>query len=302
MENPKIHQPAKPAAEAPALAVALQRNKNVKVRVEDAAGELATAGTVLKREIAGGATKVAAEAALDVSARVESKVKECADDLHDVNETLAQGVADLARTEKALASTQQTLAKTEHALVVAREGELEARQEAQHDAATGLPNRAHFNSRLTHDIAVAARHGFKLAVMFFDLDKFKSVNDSHGHAAGDEVLKQVAARLLGHCRSEDTVCRTGGDEFLYLLMNPRERRDIERIAASLLKKLTQPVEFGDLRLTFDASIGIALYPDDGGTAEKLIANADAAMYRTKTNTGGPAWFFRNEVECDRVSA
>jgi two-component system cell cycle response regulator len=154
-------------------------------------------------------------------------------------------------------------------------------QRTLHDSTTGLPNRDLFDDRLTHAIALAKRHTWMLAVMFLDLDRFKCVNDTHGHAVGDEVLKEVAKRLLQHTRDEDTVCRNGGDEFLYLLMNPQGSENIERISGALLKTIGQPIDMGDLQLVVKASIGIAVYPENGTTGEQLIRNADTAMYRAK---------------------
>jgi diguanylate cyclase (GGDEF)-like protein len=169
-------------------------------------------------------------------------------------------------------------------------------QMALHDSMTGLPNRDLFGDRLVHAIALAKRHGWTLAVMFLDLDSFKLINDTHGHAAGDWVLKEVAKRLLQHSRDEDTVCRNGGDEFLYLLMNPQGNANIERIASTLLKTIGQPIDMGDLQPVIKASIGIAVYPDNGTTGEQLIRNADAAMYRAKKNMIGYAFFDALETE------
>jgi two-component system cell cycle response regulator len=166
----------------------------------------------------------------------------------------------------------------------------ELEQRALHDSMTGLPNRDLFNDRLAHAIALATRHAWTLAVMFLDLDRFKCINDTHGHAVGDGVLKEVAKRLLQHARDEDTVCRNGGDEFLYVLMNPQGGENIQRIAEALVQTIGQPIDMGELQPAIKASIGIAIYPDDGTTGEQLIRNADAAMYRAKTRTNGCAFF------------
>lgn len=280
----------KTPAIAPALAAALEENKDVKVRVDGVASDLASAGAELKK-MASGNPALAARVALKVSKEVEDKVKEVAADLQTVNATLERGVVALERTENTLMSVREALVDSRSALVAAQEREREARYEAFHDSATGLPNRKLFNSRLTHDLAVAARHGLKLAVMFLDLDKFKNINDTYGHAAGDEVLKQVAARLLEHCRLEDTVCRTGGDEFLYVLIDPKGRENIERIASTLLEALSRPVAFEGLPIEVRPSIGISLYPDHGTSASALISNADAAMYAAKTTDGSLGWAF-----------
>jgi two-component system cell cycle response regulator len=169
-------------------------------------------------------------------------------------------------------------------------------QKALHDSTTGLPNRDLFDDRLTHAIALARRHNWTLAVMFLDLDRFKCINDTHGHAVGDGVLKEVARRLLQHTRDEDTVCRNGGDEFLYLLMNPSGSENIERIADTLLKTIGQPIDIGDLPLVIKASIGIAVFPDNGTTGEGLIINADTAMYRAKKSVVGRIFFDALEAE------
>jgi two-component system, cell cycle response regulator len=169
-------------------------------------------------------------------------------------------------------------------------------QRALHDSTTGLPNRDLFDDRLTHAIALAKRHTWMLAVMFLDLDRFKYVNDTHGHAVGDGVLKEVAKRLLLHARDEDTVCRNGGDEFLYLLMNPQGSENIDRIAGALLKTIGQPIDMGDLQPVIKASIGIAVYPANGTTGEQLIRNADVTMYRAKKHSRGFVFFEEHETK------
>jgi diguanylate cyclase (GGDEF)-like protein len=175
-------------------------------------------------------------------------------------------------------------------------------QMALHDCMTGLPNRGLFDDRLVHAIAMAKRHAWTLAVMFLDLDGFKCINDTRGHAVGDGVLKEVAKRLLQHSRDEDTVCRNGGDEFLYLLMNPQGGENIERIAGTLLKSIGQPIDMGNLQAVVTASIGIAVYPDNGSTGEQLIRNADAAMYRAKKRLNGCVFFDAFETEGTSASA
>jgi diguanylate cyclase (GGDEF)-like protein len=272
--TPPVDQPA-------ALAQALEQSQDVKAKVEACADDLGAANDIVKQKIAEGATTLSAHKALADTERVESKVQECADDLHEVNETLAQGIDDLKHTELALSKSRNALADTEAALATAQEAEKEARLRAMHDSTTGLPNRELFDDRLAHAIALAERHNWTLAVMFLDLDRFKTINDTHGHAVGDRVLKEVAKRLSQHARDEDTVCRNGGDEFLYLLINPQGSENIERIAGVVLKDIAQPIDIGDLQLVIKSSIGIAVYPDNGPTGEQLIRSADAAMYRAK---------------------
>ena len=209
--------------------------------------------------------------------------------------TLPHAVDDLEHLETALTQTQMALANTEAALSVAQRDAHTARVRALHDSLTGLPNRELFDDRLTHAIALAERHDWTLAVMFLDLNRFKIINDEHGHAAGDTVLKAVAERLLQYVRDEDTVCRNGGDEFLYLLMNPRGKKNVERIAESVLLSIAQPVLVGDLQFIIKTSIGVALYPGHGFSGSELITNADRAMYRAKKRARGVAFFGRKKT-------
>ncbi|MBC7944160.1 MAG: GGDEF domain-containing protein [Burkholderiales bacterium] len=291
---------AAPVAEPGALELALERSQGVKAKVEACADDLGSANDIVKKKIAEGATTLSAHKALVESETVESKVQECADDLHEVTETLAQGIDDLKQTEIALIQSRKALAATEAALATAQEEEKKARLRALHDSTTGLPNRDLFDDRLAHAISLAERHDWTLVVMFLDLDRFKSINDTHGHAAGDLVLKEVARRLLKHSRNEDTVCRNGGDEFLYLLMNPQGSENIERMAGLVLKNIAQPIDIGDLQLVIEPSIGIAVYPDNGITGEQLIRNADTAMYRAKKRMSGCVLF--NALETEGISA
>jgi len=183
-------------ADAPdALDLALEQSHEVKAKVETCADDLANANQVVKEKIAGGTTVLSEHETLLAGTTVESKVQKCADDLHEVTETLAQGIDDLAHTEIALTESREMLADTQAALAVSQEEERAARRRALHDSMTGLPNRDLFDDRLSNAISVARRHDWTLAVMFLDLDGFKSINDTHGHAAVDSVLKELARRL-----------------------------------------------------------------------------------------------------------
>ena len=295
-QKPTVAPVAKPVA----LEMALEQNRGVKAKVEAAADDLASANDIVKKSIAEGATTLSAHEALATSEKVESKVQGCVDDLHEVNETLSKGIDDLKRIEIALTKSRQALADTEVALATAEKEEKKAQLRALHDSTTGLPNRDLFDDRLAHAISLAERHAWTLAVMFLDLDRFKSINDTNGHAAGDLVLKEVAKRLLQHSREEDTVCRNGGDEFLYLLVNPQGRENIERIAGAVLEEIAQPIDVEDLRLVIKSSIGIAVYPDNGTTGEQLIKNADSAMYVAKKSMSGCVFF--NALDAERTSA
>jgi len=152
---------------------------------------------------------------------------------------------------------------------------------AQHDVLTGLPNRLLLHDRLTQAIALGHRHNKPLAVCFLDVDGFKGVNDTLGHAAADEVLRSIAARLTDALRQSDTVSRLGGDEFVILLPEIAHVEDAALVAMKLLRAAVGPhrVESQDVRVT--ASLGVSLYPDHGQDADTLITNADAAMYHAK---------------------
>lgn len=275
---------------APALEQALEQSQVVKTKVEGCAHDLSAANSLVKRKIAEGATTLSANKALQTGEAVERTVQACADDLHEVTEILSDGIQDLRRTEASLAQAHTALADVEVALEVSQDKEREATLRSLHDATTGLPNRLLFDDRLSQAIALAERHGWTLAVMFLDLDRFKWVNDTHGHAVGDAVLKEVARRLLDHVRHEDTVCRNGGDEFLYLLMNPGDRANVERMAGLMLSCIAQPIVIGDVELIVKPSIGIAVFPEDGVNEAQLINNADAAMYTAKSGISGFALF------------
>lgn len=207
-----------------------------------------------------------------------------------LNQAIVQVRANLKQSEQALDVSQTALAASVVALADAQASETEAIQKSLHDSATGLPNRELFNDRLSQAIAVAERHGWTLAVLFIDLDRFKAINDTHGHAAGDAVLKAVADRLVQHCRRADTLCRCGGDEFLFLLLQPQGEDNIEQVARMLLKTIALPIEFGAVQLAIRASIGISHYPADGLTPEVLIGRADTAMYEAKKAKSGVAFF------------
>jgi diguanylate cyclase (GGDEF)-like protein len=178
-------------------------------------------------------------------------------------------------------------------LAAITEQEEAARYAAFHDVLTGLPNRALFDDRLAHGLAQAKRHGWTLAVMFVDLNKFKSVNDTHGHEAGDVVLQTTARRLTKSTRGDDTVSRHGGDEFLYLLTELHNEHDIAMIAEKIIRAIEVPIDVkvGDVHITssIGASIGISTYPKNGATAPVLIKSADEAMYRAKQSQSGYAF-------------
>jgi diguanylate cyclase (GGDEF)-like protein/PAS domain S-box-containing protein len=152
---------------------------------------------------------------------------------------------------------------------------------AHHDALTDLPNRLLFNDRLEHALQRERRIGRAVGLLFLDLDRFKNINDSLGHAVGDELLKQVAERLLDSVRAEDTVARLGGDEFTIILEDLQDAREASRVAEKILQRFAHPFNLrgNDYFVTF--SIGISLFPHDGNNVESIVKHADAAMYWAK---------------------
>jgi diguanylate cyclase (GGDEF)-like protein len=153
----------------------------------------------------------------------------------------------------------------------------EVSRHAELDPLTELPNRVLLLDRFARAIAIAKRHGTRLALLFLDLDNFKQINDTLGHAVGDEVLKLVAHCLTSSVRASDTVSRYGGDEFLILLVEVAHASDAVLIADKVLAILAATSHVGDHMVRLTASIGICIYPDDGEDAATLIDRADAAM-------------------------
>jgi diguanylate cyclase (GGDEF)-like protein len=152
---------------------------------------------------------------------------------------------------------------------------------ALHDALTGLPNRRLLEDRIENTLQHANRHHHKAAIMYLDLDGFKSINDTYGHAYGDEILKMVAQRLVSNSRKEDTVARLGGDEFMIVLGDVHTLQDAQGPAAKLVEAVSEPYFINDLTLRLSTSIGISMYPDDAETVDALISIADYALYEAK---------------------
>jgi diguanylate cyclase (GGDEF)-like protein len=207
----------------------------------------------------------------------------------DQPQQLGNPLAHSAALEKCadeLRSAERALAESNAALQTAKEREKQARSLALHDPLTKLANRGLFDEQLANAIAIANRRSWSLAVVFLDLDAFKAINDAHGHSAGDTVLQEIADRLMQCSREEDSVCRTGGDEFLYLLIDPKNRNNIEAILLRAMAKIRAPLEVDDQKITIGVSAGIAVYPEDGLSGGELIAKADSAMYQAKTTQSG----------------
>jgi diguanylate cyclase (GGDEF)-like protein/PAS domain S-box-containing protein len=162
---------------------------------------------------------------------------------------------------------------------------------AEHDGLTGLPNRSLLADRAGQAIIAATREGKCLALLFLDLDRFKQVNDSFGHDVGDLMLKAVVGRITNAVRKSDTVARVGGDEFVVLVSGVKTQQDVATVATKILTALSEPLRIAGLELTTGSSIGISLFPRDGGTFDALVKTADAAMYRAKHHGRGTFEFF-----------
>ena len=165
---------------------------------------------------------------------------------------------------------------------------------ANHDALTGLPNRTHLIDRLKQAIYLAERNGQQLALLFLDLDRFKGVNDSLGHATGDTLLVEMSKRLANSVRKGDTVARFGGDEFVFLLEGLEDRRMAEPIAKKILDELNEPFMVDNVQVFMNGSIGIATWPHDGESSDLLLKRADTAMYRAK-ELGNSYVFYNPEI-------
>jgi diguanylate cyclase (GGDEF)-like protein/PAS domain S-box-containing protein len=187
-----------------------------------------------------------------------------------------------------------------HDVSAARAMSLQLSHLAEHDFLTGLPNRLLLNDRLTQAISLSRRHGSQLAVLFLDLDRFKNINDSLGHDIGDQLLQSVALRLASCVRRSDTVSRQGGDEFVVLLSELGDAQDAAITAAKILDAVTLPHDVGPHKIHVSTSIGVSIYPGDGGTAEALIKNADAAMYEAKEIGCNNFQFFKQSMNIRAV--
>jgi diguanylate cyclase (GGDEF)-like protein/PAS domain S-box-containing protein len=167
---------------------------------------------------------------------------------------------------------------------------------AQHDTLTNLPNRVVLNDRIGHAIALGGRNKNQFYLLFIDLDNFKNINDSLGHAVGDLLLQEVAHRLVSCIRQSDTVSRQGGDEFVVLLSDCHQKEEASHITAKILSTVLMPFRLKEANLSISASIGISIYPQDGADVASLINHADAAMYQAKKLGRNNYQFYQAEFE------
>jgi len=166
---------------------------------------------------------------------------------------------------------------------------------AHHDALTNLPNRLLLDARMTHAIERANREHLQVAVMFIDLDHFKTVNDSLGHEVGDKLLLSVSNRLSNCIREDDTVARLGGDEFVIIIEQVHDIGDLDALLQKIMNATSETISINEHDISISASIGISIYPDDGKTPEQLMRNADSAMYHVKDNGRHKYYFYTKEL-------
>jgi diguanylate cyclase (GGDEF)-like protein/PAS domain S-box-containing protein len=230
-------------------------------------GSGAPASSRLQQALRGGKPVAAAERWLLGRDGTRRVVAESAAPLHDRHGQVSGAVLMLQDVTESQAQAQ-TLA-----------------HQAQHDALTGLPNRVLLQDRLSQALAQVER-GYRGALLYLDLDRFKPINDSLGHPVGDRVLQEVSARLRRCVRQDDTVSRQGGDEFVLLLVRLADPRDAARVADKLIQAIEQPIHVDGHELRVSASIGIALFPQDGSDTRELARQADAALYHAKRGGRG----------------
>lgn len=268
------------ATAEPLLEKALNQSEGVKRKVENCAQDLSSVNVILKDELQGHSPVKEIRKVLVQSEDIENKVQECADELHVVNTTLAKEIGERENLQQQLSESEAL--------------ERHNRYLAYHDITTGLSNRALFNDRLEQALAQAERHSWCLALLFIDMDKFKLINDTYGHEMGDKVLRLVGHALLLCVREEDTVSRVGGDEFLCLLMEVNEDEAVSHIADLMIKRTAAVCATAAIQAAVKLSIGIAIYPRDGTSAEILLKKADQAMYAAKNKGEGYRFFYEND--------
>lgn len=270
------------------LARVLGQSEQVQDMVEDAAEHLGEVNTRLKEHVDRDLPLREVSDALDESVDVEVKVQKAADELVVVNDALAAEIDERMAIERELNEKQSELdekttelSEKKIELTASRIKEKRSRHDSLHDAVTGLPNAILFNDRLENALAQANRERERLAVMFIDLDDFKAVNDERGHDAGDAVLQKVGERLGRFVRGGDTVGRRGGDEFLFLMLDAKDADNARALALRIAGEISAPMQIGGNAISVHASIGVAMFPEDGENAGHLLKVADKSMYEAK---------------------
>ena len=291
-----------PEPSAPRAEVVVGREAAVLIREQS---------VLLREELAGQRERALFTVDEDSKAKVEL-VAETAAQLREANEHLtlatlrAQTMSDAA--EEAILHMRAAnerlataTARAEAMTVAAEQAVTHMAYAAQHDFLTGLPNRSLLTDLLSTSMALAQRHGKKVALMYLDLDHFKNINDSLGHTVGDQLLQSIAKRLRASIRLSDTVCRQGGDEFVVLMPDIATVQDAMLKARKLILAMAEPFYIGSHTLHITLSIGISLYPDDGGDIETVVRNADMAMYHAKISGRNNYQVFTPDMNTRAVS-
>lgn len=264
-----------------ALKLVLDQSQEITENVKKAVDQISSVNAVLKQEEKVSPPYPTIEEAIAQNEEAEQKMTKAVGDLHQVNAELAKQVAERIDIELELKQTKSDLFDIRADLSKSQTKEKDALHIALHDSLTGLPNRLLLEQRLDHGLKQSRRYGWKLAVLFIDLDKFKNINDSYGHDIGDKLLIAVANRLQASVRGEDMVSRWGGDEFVCVLLNVKHESDVISLANKMVDQISQECDLDGTVVSISATIGIALCPRDGETAEILFKQVDRAMYRSK---------------------
>ncbi len=259
----------------------LDQSEEIKENMEAAAEQLGSVNAVLTNDGKVTPPFPTIEQVIAQNEEAEKKVVKAAEDLHQVNNELTKQVTERIDIESELRQTKQDLFKVRTDLSKSQAKEKDALYIALHDPLTGLPNRLLLEQRLEHGLIQSKRHGWKLALMFIDLDKFKNINDSYGHDIGDQVLLTVAKRLQDFVRGEDIMSRWGGDEFSCVLLDIKLEDEVINLAKKMVARISEDCDFDGTIVSVSATIGIAICPRDGETADILFKKVDRAMYRSK---------------------
>ncbi len=213
--------------------------------------------------------------------KLEYRVKERTQELQQTNLQLQQEIAERKTIEKDLTTHKEHLVRVAH-----------------YDSLTNLPNRFFFNEMLTKTLSYAKRKKNKFAILYIDLDSFKTINDALGHLVGDVVLKEISSRFLKLLRADDILARLGGDEFVILLHDIDQANFATTISERILQICSQPIKVDNNEFVLTCSIGISIYPEDGDSLENLLKNADMAMYKAKQAGGSVYQYYSKEMELD----
>lgn len=205
----------------------------------------------------------------------------CVNELELLAGHMEDEVCNIHRLENELKAARRDLRHVQSDLIASEARGEDARHTALHDPLTGLPNRHSFEEIAADVLVGHAARACEFSLLYIDLNGFKAINDTHGHAIGDELLKVIGSRLTNAVRSQDSVCRHGGDEFACLLMDIQGIAQVAAIADKLFAAVSAPCQLGSLSVSVTPSIGIALYPGDGIALDELLRSADSAMFRAK---------------------